>query len=379
MAATDLGKRLKEMRESLGLSLGEAALRLGYNSYQILANIEQGKREVKASELTNFSNTYFCGLATLLGQDEAHDEKTAFLWRSPPANSVIKREIEAKITHHCRQYRFLEQLLKITQSPKFPEKRIDDIRTSNDIGKVAQEISSLLRLGDRPAFSLQKILEYDCGVKILFYPFREGSAISLVHPEIGYVIIINSDEAPWRRNYDLAHELFHLVTWGATPQKNFDEESCSEEIEKKAEQFASILLLPAAEVEKEIRDRIESQGKITYSDIVDLAQSFGTSIQALCYRLAYLRFIKWESADELAHDEDLLQAGKSERADERNIPPAPERFHSLAIRCLRKGLISRGKFAEITGIKRHEIDAFIADKGLMETEGKKIEIMATGC
>ena len=48
--------------------------------------------------------------------------------------------------------------------------------------------------------------------------------------------------------------------------------------------------------------------------------------------------------------------------------PVSDRFHSLAVKCLRKGLLSRGKFAEIIGIDRGEIDLFIEGEGLMETE-----------
>ncbi len=65
------------------------------------------------------------------------------------------------------------------------------------------------------------------------------------------------------------------------------------------------------------------------------------------------------------------------RKEEWGEKPEPERFHYLAIRCLRKGLISRGKFTEIVNIDRSDIDEFIRNKGLMEQEGNTIEIMAT--
>jgi predicted HTH domain antitoxin len=58
-------------------------------------------------------------------------------------------------------------------------------------------------------------------------------------------------------------------------------------------------------------------------------------------------------------------------------PIQSERFTNLAIRCLRKGLISRGKFAELLNIDRSDIDDFIEDLGLMEPEGNTIEMMAT--
>ncbi|MHC9538282.1 MAG: ImmA/IrrE family metallo-endopeptidase [Vulcanimicrobiota bacterium] len=288
-------------------------------------------------------------------------------------------EIDKKIRNSCAQYRFLEELLRTNSYTRFPEEPIDSIRRKCDVDNLAVKISNLLKLGDRPAYSLQKILEFDHGVKILFYPFSEGSAVSLVDPDIGYVIVVNSNEAPWRRNYDIAHELFHLMTWKATVQQCQDKEQCSGEIEGKAERFASVLLLPEGEVRKEINERIASQGEITHSDISDIAQSFGISVQALCYRMAHLNFIKWEKAHELAQDKELLQTCRRKRVKEKQAKPEPERFYSLAVRCLRKGLISRGRFAEIVEIDRYDIDKFIEDRGLMASEGNKVEIMAAGC
>lgn len=259
----------------------------------------------------------------------------------------------------------------------FIEVSIDDISTNNDISTLAERVSELLALGSRPAFTLQKVLEQDYSVKILFYPIPFGSAVSTVNPDYGTVIVINTDEAPWRRNYDLAHELFHLITWKAVSLKDLEDQTYFVDIEKKANRFASILLLPGKEVRKEITERIETQKQFTYSDLVDIAMEFGVSAQALLYRMANLRFIKWEDADNIAKDEELAEINKQKRKREWGETPESERLIFLAIRCLRKGLISRGKFAEVIGIDRSEIDSYIEKKGLMELEGNRIEIMAS--
>ena len=51
MTDKELGTRLRLLRSHMGLSLTEAAHRLGFPSYQTLAKIEAGEREVRASEL----------------------------------------------------------------------------------------------------------------------------------------------------------------------------------------------------------------------------------------------------------------------------------------------------------------------------------------
>lgn len=378
MTNIDLARRLKESRESIGLSLAEAAKRLGFPSYQTLSKIEQGLREVKVSELPLFARVYFCDLSYLLGKKEA-GATAALLWRNAPSEAK-KKEAEGKITHLCRQYHLLETLLGLKEEEEFRliEVRKSDIRTDADVDGLAEKVVNLLGLGKRPALSVQKILEQDYGVKILYHPLSEfGSAASMIHPEYGAVIVVNSNEAPWRRNYDLAHELFHLITWKIVTPEELEDNTFFRDIEKKAERFASSLLLPAMEVEKEISDRMKAQKGISYSDLVDISRDFGVSTVALVYRLANLRLIEWETAARIAKDKKLTDMDKLIRKEEWGEKPVSERYYTLAIKCLRKGLLSRGKFAEITEIDRSEIDEFIGDRGLMESEGATIEIMAS--
>ncbi len=376
MANAEIGSHLKNVRKSLGLTLVKAAKKLGFPNYQTLKSIEDGSREIKAPELLKLSKVYFVSISNLLGEKEIQ-LGNAFLWRKPPPLES-KKQIEAEISYRCEQYNLLEKLLNLkVKRGRLLDVTIDDISSNNDVDTLSENFRNFLSLGSRPAFTLQKVLEQNIGVKILYETIPEGSAISTFSNEFGAVIVINSDEAPWRRNYDLAHELFHLVTWKVIPEKDLKDSSYFNSIEKKADRFASNLLLPENEISKEIEDRINMQDKFTNSDMVDIAQEFGVSTKALLYRMANLRFIKWEDADKLAKDQDLTEISRQKRRHEWGEKPRSERFISLAVRCLRKGLISRGKFAEIVDIERCEIDDFIEDTGLMEQEGTPIEIMAS--
>ena len=376
MINKEIASHLKTARKSLGLTLVEAAKRLGFPSYQTLKSLEDGQREIKASELLKFSKVYFVSIGRLLGEKEIQLGNT-FLWRKPP-QVKSKKQIEAEISYRCEQYNLLEKLLNLkAKRIQLFNVTIDDISSNNDVDNLSERFCNSLSLGCRPAYTLQKVLEQDFGVKILFETLPEGSAVSIVPSEFGAVVVINADEAPWRRNYDLAHELFHLVTWKIVSEKDLEDQNFFADIEKKAERFASILLLPEKEVRKEIADRIEIQKKFTYSDLVDIAREFGVSTKALLYRMANLRFIKWEDADKRAKDRKLTEISRQKRRHEWGEKPRSERFTSLAVRCLRKGLISRGKFAEMVGIDRSEIDDFIENTGLMELEGTPIEIMAS--
>lgn len=366
-----LAQKLKKLRESLGFTLKESAQKLGFVNYQTLMSIEDGTREVKASELAKFAKIYYCSLTNLLS-DSKEDNKILFLWRSEPSDKAVKKRIESKIINICENYSLLEKLLNIRTNKGFFNITIDDIRNNHNIDELAESISSLLNLGSRPACSLRHILEQDYSIKIIYQELEEGSAISTIHPNAGFTIVINSKESQWRQNFDLAHELFHILTWDLTIN-TVNDPNYYAELDKKADRFASTLLLPKKEVEKEINKIYDTNLKITISDLVDISKDFEVSVQALIYRLVNIRFITFDEAIEIQQDVDLTELRK--KGHKKKQPQ--ERLNNLAIKCLRNGLISRGKFAEITEIDRIDIDNFIEKLGLMKKEGRKIEFIPT--
>lgn len=375
MTKEELAFRLKTAREAVGLSLNEAAKRLGFPSYQTLSTIENGQREVKVSELARFARIYFCGLGDFLTGEEIKKDY-AILWRNPPVTDELKKEAEREIFSLCEQYHLLEQLLRIRSEKGFMEVTRESVRTNAAISRLAKETRTLMGLGQRPACSLHKVLEQEYGVKILYYHLACGSAASMVHPDMGKAVVINANEAPWRQNYDLAHELFHLILWKAFSMEEMKDALFFADIEKKADRFASMLLLPEVEIRREIEQILENNSHLTYSDIVDIAIDFGVSAKALVYRLAFINLINWETANAIAQDEELAEVSREKRIPDIK-PRRSDRFIALAVRCLRKGLISRGKFADLLDIDRSDIDNYIENTGMMESEGRTIEVMAT--
>jgi len=378
MPTNNLADRLKKARESAGLTIGDAASRLGFANYQTLSNIEKGEREVKASELALFAKTYFCNLSTLLMGDDQPLAAMNLLWRKAPSGER-RKEIEAYIKNRFEQYYFLERLLEIDKESNARLITVTpaDIRTNNQIDGLASKIGYMLNLGSRPALSLQKVMEQILQIKILFIELSDfGSAAATVHPELGAAIVVNNEEAPWRINFTLAHELFHVITWDTfSPAEMEADEQLFTDIEKKADRFASALLLPEAEVRQELTKKIMEQ-KLPLSDIVDVAREFGVSTSAILYRMANLRLIPWDKANELSKNDELTMIDRRIRKDSAIDVPVSERFISLSAKCLRKGLISRGKFAEILSIDRADIDEFLEYRGLAEKEDVSVEIVA---
>lgn len=375
MTREELAFRLKAARETVGLSLSDAAQRLGYPNYQTLSNIENGHREVKVSELARFAQIYFCNLSDFL-TERAPRKEYAILWRNQPATDDLKKQTEREIFSLCEQYHVMEQLLGIKSEKGFLEVTRESVKSNTAINRLAKETRQMMGLGQRPSCALHKVLEQEYGVKILYYPLAYGSAASMVHADMGKAVVINANEAPWRQNYDLAHELFHLILWKAFSLEEMKDALFFSDIEKKADRFASMLLLPEDEIRREIDQIVENNKHLTYSDIVDIAIDFGVSAKALIYRLAFINLIKWETADALAQDEELAEVSRQKRTHDSKVRRS-DRFISLAVRCLRKGLISRGKFADALSIDRSDIDDYIENMGMMDSEGKTVEVMAS--
>lgn len=377
MSRMELAGRLKRARETVGLSLGDAAARLGFPNYQTLSNIEKGERDVKASELALFAKTYFCNLNSLLLGNDQPPPEVHFLWRRAPAER--KAEVEAFIRHKFEEYHLLEKLLGLTEEGAGLTLSVSpaDVRTSYQVDTLANRVGDLLNLGSRPALSLQKVMEQVLRTKLLFVELSDfGSAAATVHPEFGAAIVVNNAEAPWRINFTLAHELFHIITWNTfNPAGLEEDQALFKDVENKAERFASTLLLPESAVREELNARIKEQ-KLAFSDIVDISREFGVSTQAMLYRMANLKLIAWEKANALAQSDELKKIDQRVRKEMDQDSPTSQRFMLLAVKCLRNGLISRGKFSELLDIDRADIDEHLEYWGLSEEEGESIEIMA---
>lgn len=357
-----IGTRLKDIRESLDMTLQQVTKLMGFSNYQTLSSIESGERPIKAHELHSLAKIYFIDVESiLLGEDM---KPVKVLWRAK-ADSPAVKEKEKKFLSICQNYYLFEQKCKETVKPKY--KDIEFSRKDLDYEIISRKAESYVKaygLGKRPACCLRSILEDDLGVKIIYLNLENvGSGASVV-ANFGASILINNKEAPWRRNYDLAHELFHILTWDIVGE---EEVHCGEgeksQVEKFADVFASSLLLPKTSLIEEIDKRVKN-GKVSFIDCINIAREFGVSIEALLYRLVVLKRLQKDKV------EKCLKKGiikiidrKMRNQDWTDVPILSERYIFLAFKCFQKGLISKGKLAEYLQVDRDNLAEFLLNKG----------------
>ena len=143
-------------------------------------------------------------------------------------------------------------------------------------------------------------------------------------------------------------KVFHLITWKAVDLTDLEDQTYFNETEKKAEKFASVLLLPGNEVQAEVAERLATQKQFTYSDLVDIAMEFGVSVKALLYRMANLRMLAWEEADRIAKDQEL--SGQASYCAQAYLPAELlDEGKDKPVVLLKKGLQSSGHNAGLSG------------------------------
>jgi Zn-dependent peptidase ImmA (M78 family) len=299
------------------------------------------------------------------------------LWRKT-ANTEVKKTERAFLSF-LEHYSKLERLLNLNT-------RWKDIQTNynkSDFGvqgfglvnRLAEKIRDSLDLGSRPATNLLNILENVLRFKILHLDLEEGiSAASIVDEKLGVGILINANEVPWRRNFDLAHELFHIITWNVFSREEVGDGSVRTKPEQYADSFAASLLLPRSQLVESLEE-ITSNGEIRFVDIIELAKEFGVSTEAILWRLVNIKALKKNEVEEALRNPELRKIDKAKRRGTfYSDKPSefPDRYIFLACKCVTEGTLSRGSFAYYMGIHRAEMDEYLKEHGFIEKTYEKI-------
>ncbi|MBU0697829.1 MAG: XRE family transcriptional regulator, partial [Proteobacteria bacterium] len=364
--------RIKTYRKRLNLTQKDLAVQMGFNSPETLSQIERGDRELKAWELVQLARLLSVNLNDLL-RIEYFQEKPVVLWReSPETEKEIK---ESMFIKRCEDYAILEELCGSRTAGQFPQKKVASDDVSYEMARrLASEVRREFNLGDRPARELIKILEEGFGVKIWYFEMEEGSAASTIGP-FGPAILMNLNEAPWRRNYNFAHEIFHLITWDSFPPSLIEKEPALwDKLEKIANVFASCILLPGDDVRIEFEKNIDKDS-IAYIDLIEIARKFDVSTEALLFRLLNLKLLDKTTVDNILKDQLFREIDKSTMAPRWWRPPKfPERFVRLAFVAYKKGRLSKAKLAEMLDTSLIDLPKTLQEYGHKDREGYDAEV-----
>ena len=372
---TILCERVSTARMAAGFSLAEAAKLLGFNNYQSLSQIEKGKRMISAHELSIMARLYGRSLDYFFEPEVSPDPVP--LWRKSVKVSI--EQVQRQFLSFLENYSNMENLLGLKRRWKDIQKNYDKhdflARSFKLADQLGSEICESLNLGSRPASNLLNVLENSLRIKILHLPLENGiSGACVVDGNLGAGILINTEDVLWRRNFDLAHELFHIVTWNVFSYEEVGDGTVKTRPEQYADAFASSLLLPELHLRNALEE-IATDSQIRIVDVIELAIEFGVSTEAILWRLVNLEVLTKREVEKVLGSPEFRRKDHVTRQGlfyEGAPPKFPGRYISLACRCLIEGKISRGTFAEYLGIDRAEIDRYLRKQGFAEENYEKI-------
>lgn len=368
-----IARRIREARERCSMSQQELANCMGWKSHASIAAIENGTQEVKTWELLKFATIFKVKPEVLYSEIITElPELPGILWRNRAANLEIARKEELDVIQHCEDYRLIKRLMSESSISlkELPSVYCDitaiDINWANTL---AERMHRELNLGDYPAALLAQRIEEDYGVLLMKSRLENGSA-ACCRGKWGAAIVLNGKEIPWRQTFNLAHELFHLITWNPEllEQVQSDEQLFSKN-EKCADAFAAALLMPQQMIDIDARGN-----KLTYSFLVALARKYRVSTAALLWRLCYLRIITRTSVDLALADEEFKQLDHATfKKAFQSMQPFDNRFLRLAYLAHEKGRLSKARLAQMLNVKLQDINQYLAEWGLYLTNDKEIE------
>lgn len=337
-----LGQRIRFARESAGLRQADVAKKLGISESGV-CDIESGKRELKAAHLSVLAGLFHRPMDYFFSDEPLRADFV--LWRCQPADQDMALKLRREFLELCENYRNLEELLGLTKPLSLPAAPKPQGRYGyEDSESLAMDIWMKFRLGDKPADVLQRVLEEDYGVRVFALEMGDlASASCTVNDRLGACILLNIDSTSWRRNFDMAHELFHLLTWGVFRKADDKASDVASGFEESlANVFASRLLLPEAPFKQPLNRIAAGSKALTIGDIHEMAREFNVSAEAVVYRIAGINHWRKEQTARAVERTKLKYPGRESRP----ISCLPERYVVLTERAYRQGLISFAQAAK---------------------------------
>jgi len=335
-------------RKALGMSQRDLAHAVGFRSHQIISDLERGLRDVKAWELARIAQVLHTRLPELMGLPSSAPTDVHVFWRLTAA-TVDRPEREARLVERLRRYRRVEELVgAVGHGESLPQYRLERNASFGHVQRMASRARRDLDLGGRPALSMSETLEERFGVRIFLDDLGDGESAACLRTRGDAAVVLNRNEAAWRQRFSLAHELFHLVTWDAVlgnPTGGNLSAAWSERLEKLANVFASALLLPGDDLRAEVQTSLEGLGGSESADLVlvNLARSYGVSVDALMWRLCGLGLVREKAVREKLINPVFRGLDRASRTGRRTKPASdlPERLTRLVSLAYQAGELSR--------------------------------------
>lgn len=317
MDQATIRRRLVTLRETRGTTQEQLAAALEFNDRQTLSEIEGGGRLisvpeiVKAARFFGVKPDYFTDPLCLAGEAQ-------FSWRRTMDDGEDLGIFEERAGGWIATYRHLSRLKGDSINSSLTQIGLTLKSSYEEAWAAGEAIARALELGTVPSRTLAEALEERWDTLVLYVDALQGVSGAACKVGAMNTVIINLRESEGRRNFDLAHEVFHLITWALMEPKHIEGDvqltTRYRRIESLADNFAAGLLMPSGSLQKYIDDHPLPRLIADLNQWVRAAASyFLVSGDALRWRLACLKHIAQATAKRL--DSTAI------RVTTENVPP----------------------------------------------------------
>lgn len=370
------GSRIKTRRDEMGLTQDALAKLLGFDNRQTLSAIETGQRGLSAEELLKAVEVlqapldYFTDPFRLVGREGA------FSWRRQAGMApATLDQYQSKAGCWIAFYRNMAPQVGKPLSYVGLNLKLTPKSSFEDAMAAGEQMADRLDLGDIPADRLGERMEQQLGLLVLMVEADRGISGAACHLADLDVVLINRNEGVARRHFDLAHELFHILTWEEMPpdrEEDAGDDASSatggrrgkrtqtERVELLANNFAAALLMPRKVIARfgdwAGLDRVDVAQKIQ-----DVADALKVSAPAVMWRLVALDLLS--SAD--ARVIDHATARRTRGGEVPALPPLfSATFMDVVAKAIDRGLISVRRVAGLLDIYIDDIPEICAAHGI---------------
>lgn len=359
-----IGIRLRALRKKRGLSQEELSRLLGFKDRQTVSAIETGQRQVSAVELLLAMEKLNATLDDFTDPFRL-DGEAQFSWRQTGVGKAELDEYEKTASRWIGTYRALARQTGHSMPLMRQALGLNSHSSFEDATDAGERFAADFALGAVPARRLASVMQEQLGILVLMvdaYRGIYGAACRL--PELG-VVLIARGEAAGRRNFDLAHELFHILTWDAMPPKHIENvgETGGGRVEKLANNFAAAVLMPESVLKShEDWERLDVDELVVRLNTV--AEELEVTSSALRWRLVALRQLSARKARTIP-EIDLRPDGRESTAKAPLLFSAP--FLEVISQAVDRGFLSVRRAASLTGLTIEDLEELFSAHGICES------------
>lgn len=238
---------------------------LGFKDRQTVSTIETGIRRVTAQELLLAAERMGAPLDYVTDPFRLEGE-ARFSWRQSGVPAERLDEYERRASRWIGAYRTLAG--EVGRQTRLMRPSLGLTRRSwyEEAIEAGERFAVEFGLGDVPADRLIEAMAEELGILVLMVEAEKGiSGAACRLPELDAVLIARREIAG-RRHFDLAHELFHVLTWEAMPPKHVEEakETGGDRVEQLANNFAAAVSMPARVAESARWAQLDSDSLVDH-------------------------------------------------------------------------------------------------------------------